>query len=158
MIDYKEKYQKIINKLIGKNFPELEGKKIHIFENKKVHATAAVTKFPFFLKLTVNYRVRKYSKKLLMGIFAHELCHFEQWERHPWDYYFLQGFRVTFKKLNIKMEKETDKRAIKKGYARELYSQRLSRYRSKSISFDKLKDLYLSPREIKAYAKEIGKW
>ncbi|MFH1521493.1 MAG: hypothetical protein ABIF18_00890, partial [archaeon] len=112
MVDYVKKYQKIVNELIKESFPILKAKRISIIENKKSHATALVVKSPFSLKLTVNHRARGYSKKLIMGLFAHELCHFEQWEKHPWDYYFLQGFRVTFKKLNIKMEKETDRQAI----------------------------------------------
>jgi hypothetical protein len=158
MVDSVKRYKKVIDGLVRKSFPVLGGKKIRIIENSSMKATADVVKYPFGLRLRVNPRARKYSQKELVGIFAHELCHLEQWELYPWDYYLLQSIRISIRSLCIAMERATDRRTIEKGYARPLYLQRLSRYKSKDSAFDKLKELYLSPEEIKQYAKEIGKW
>lgn len=145
-------YRRIINTLINRSFPILKNKKISIYEERKLKFSADANKFPFYgLRLRTHPRLRKYSKKLLVGLFAHELCHLEDFEERPLYHYFIRNFKKKPDKIE---EEKTDKTAIQKGYAMNLYAQRASRWSSNNQN----KKFYLHPLEIKEYAKSIGKW
>ena len=49
-------------------------------------------------------------------------------------------------------DKDTNRLAVRKGYARELY------YFKKGKKKEKIAKYYLSAEEVKSYAKKIGKW
>ena len=147
------RYEKVILQIINKSFPILKGKKIRVYEKIKLKFSSAdANKFLFYgLRIRTHPRLRKYNQNLLIGIFAHEISHLEYFEKRPFYHYFIRGFKKKPDKLE---EEKTDKTAIKKGYARELYLQRKSRWKSNNPN----KKFYLSPLEIKKYAESIGKW
>jgi len=151
-------YYSVANSLIKKSFPILKNKKIKIYE-KEIKFSADTKRLPGFLRIRTNPRLRNYSKKLLIGIFAHELCHLENFVNSSWfDYYVLREFKLMSNNFIKKEEEDTDKEAIRKGYAKELYLQRKSRWNSKDRKLKKIKKFYISPDEIKRYALSIGKW
>lgn len=149
-------YDKLINQLVTKSFPILKNKKIKVYESNELKHSAEAFKFLSFLRIKTNPRLRDYNKTHLIGIFSHELSHLEKWEKEKFDYYFIRGFRLIFKKYIKKDEKETDINAIMKGYSRELYSQRKSIWNSKKAK--ELRWKYLSPNEIKKISQELRKW
>jgi hypothetical protein len=55
-------------------------------------------------------------------------------------------------------EISADKIAIEKGYAKGLYLQRMQRLRFNDKNAQRLRKFYWSPKQIKQYAKKIGKW
>jgi hypothetical protein len=57
------------------------------------------------------------------------------------------------------MEKETDRKTIRRGFARQLYANRSFRFKTSSEEYKKrILRFYLNPEEIKKYAKSINKW
>jgi len=153
------KYYKIISLLIKKSFPNLRDKKIKVYEKKSLKFSADTKKSPWKLRIRTNPLLRKYSDKLLIGVFSHELCHLEAFVEQSWfEYYFLRDFKKLSDKFIKKEEEETDKKVIRKGYGYELYLQRRYRWNTKDKKIKKLKKFYISPNKIKVYAKSIGKW
>ncbi len=163
MNKYELKYKKIVDGLIEKSFPNLKGKKIFISDIKFQvrNASATVTYFGFCAWVVVWPASRKYSEKVLRGLFAHELSHYEVILNMD----FLEKIKFAFRWLFTKkgkawFETTADKYAIKKGYAREQHE--LAKIVEKGKSKEKLKKRhengYLSSKEIKSYAKSIGKW
>lgn len=155
------RYKRIVRKLIKNSFPSLKEKKIYIIESNKMPFSAYVYN-PFFtscIKIKVHSRLRGYNNIYLMGVFAHELCHLEHFKKIGRMRFIIRELRLFLsKKAIIEDEKNTDKEAIKKGYAKELYKQRLSRTKSMDKDFRKLELTYLTPKQIKFYAKSIKKW
>jgi len=150
---YKEKYQKIIDELISKSFHSLK-KKIKAFEFK-------ITKLygiyiPLFDYVGVNKLCRKFSDKEIRGILAHELCHAELSRKYGiLKNFFLYSMYWIIPSIRKDEEIKTDKLTIKKGYAKELIlsSKRLEE------KYPNYKDkTFISPEQIKSYAKKIGKW
>lgn len=148
---YENKYQKIVGKLIKKSFPLLKNKKIKIYEKDNLRTSADTRNFPF-MRMRIHPTARKYNYNKLLGLFAHELCHME--------YSLSSHFNIDWiKRISRRYnERETDKCAIRKGYAKQLYEQRSLRWKSKNKQIIKNKKFYLSPSEIKSYAKAINKW
>ena len=151
-----KKYKKIVNYLIRKSFPILRGKKIYIsylFISKK-YSGGAVWILPFWRVLFVNKK-RKFTKKQLIGLFAHELGHFELFQKRGWfGFLFVLLFYWTSSKFRKKEEERVNKLIIKRGYAREYYDLEKKFYNNKLKS----SKFYLSSEEIKSYAQKIGKW
>lgn len=153
-MNYEKRYQKIVDDLIVKGFPELAKKDIRAFELKitKLYGTY----IPFFEKVGVNRSCRNFSKKEIIGILAHELCHAEFAKRDG----FLKSFFLyikywIFSSVRKEEEDRADKMTIRRGYARELI---LSTKRLEE-EYPKYKDkTYMSSKKIKSYAKKIRKW
>lgn len=154
-----ERYEKLIKNLIHKSFPTLKNKKIKIYEYKFTRGPSAdAERLPFYLRIRTNIRLRDYSEGKLIGTFAHELCHLEKFVSLSWfHYYIIRDFQKS-KKFIKKEEKETDIETIKKGYAKQLYLQRKSRWKSNVKKDKKLKKMYLSPIEIRKIAIKLKKW
>lgn len=161
MNKYVKRYRKIVDELIKKSFPSLKGKKIIIEElPSSVTYTGFAIRLIFTRKLKLHIRTRAYSNKLLEGIIAHELCHLEDWEINGLGNYLIHMVKSIFsKKYFISNERRTDRIAIEKGYARQLYAQRKLRLEEarRDVKSMELLNNYLSPEEIKSYAKKIGK-
>ena len=88
-----------------------------------------------------------------VGVLAHELCHLETFEKKRGLKYAFDGILYwTNVKKRTKEDKDTDRLAIKKGYAKELYYFKKNKRKSKIAKY------YLSAEDIKKYAKKIGKW
>lgn len=154
MVDYGKKYQRIVDELIGKSFSELEGQTVKFFELKVTGLYGLYV--PFFDKVGVNRLCRDFSKKEIIGILAHELCHAETARRDGfWRTLFLFVRYWIFPWVRKSEEDKIDKMAVRRGYVRELVlvAKRLER------EFPDYADkTYMSSKKIVAYAKEVGKW
>tara|TARA_Y100000310_G_C20610622_1_gene777782 strand:+ start:270 stop:731 length:462 start_codon:yes stop_codon:yes gene_type:complete len=153
MNKHTQKYQGIINDLIKKSFPELKTKKFKVFEFDITKFSGGY--FPIINLIGIHKKHRDSSNKVLKGLFVHELCHAEIVEKRSLLKNMLIGIAYWFvDSTRKKEENETDKLIIKKGYSRELFKlTKLREEEGKEYS-----KYYLSPQEIKSYAKKIGKW
>lgn len=160
MNKHKKKYERIIDGLIRQSFPELEEKRIILlgFILYKEYA-AQVWDLGFVKIVFLNLeKIKNYSETQFVGLFAHELCHLYRFSKKNLWQKIRFVFSVSFSKdLRRHDEVETDKCAARKGYARQLYVNRKASW-SKRPANDPLKKIYLSPKQIKAYAMKIGKW
>ena len=164
MKKYCLKDKKIVKELVDKSFLELKGRNLYFFYfSGKKYSGGAWWALPFLRIIFINKK-RKFSKKQLIGVFVHELCHLEIFQKRGWlRTSFLGIFYWIFPRFRKQEEDKTEKLAIKKGYARDLYELRQESERK----FNKLKreklsrksfEIYLTSKEIKSYAKKIGKW
>ena len=157
-----KKYKKIVDELIEKSFPKLKGKIIFVDFIFYKNFAAQVFSFGFFKIICLNYdKMKSFSKKELIALFCHELSHFEVFSRKTFFEKIIFILFVLFsRKMRFNNERETDMLAIKKGYGKELFlfaSGRNKRYSKEKLT--KIYNLgYLTPEEIKSYAKKIGKW
>ncbi len=111
---YIRKYSLIVKKLVSKSFPLLAGEKINICEKKAKWRGYA--DWPN-RTITVSTKVRRYRREKVIGLLAHELCHFEINKIRGVMLYNLILFITKFsKKATFKIESETDMLAIQKGY------------------------------------------
>jgi hypothetical protein len=155
------KARMLVKELVKKSFPELKWFKIFVFNFNFLFMKknrAAVLGIPFVIIILVN---KKTFAKELKGILAHELSHYALFIQYGFFKSFWIGFRYFIsKKGKYFFERETEKETIKRGYARDLFIA--SKGRSMRNTNRKLKKVYslgyMSPEEIKSYAKEIGKW
>jgi hypothetical protein len=160
---YVGKYQKIVAESIEKSFPRLRRKKIFLSEIN-IHFgnySAIVNYFVFFIWIIVHPKVRKYSEPSIKALLAHELSHYEIIINMS----FLKKISFAIKWLFTKkykrnFERDADKYAIKKGYGKDLFNLRkeslktYSKEESKKVMFRG----YLTLKQIKSYARKIGKW
>lgn len=150
-MEYKEKYQRIVERLIHKSFPKLRRKKIGVFES-----LFGFYAFTFGNNVIINKRCRHLSHDVLTGILAHELNHVIQFYEAGSLRWLLLFFRYFIsRKFKMKIEVEADKMAIKKGYA-----QQLKKSTEEIMTKLKEDEIYygLSPKQIESYAKRIKKW
>ena len=155
---YKTEVKKIVNKLIKKSFPILKNKRIFVcYFKSKDYSGIALWPLPFLRLLFIN-EDRRFNKEELTGLLAHELCHFETYEKRGWVKTVLLGTRYMIsQKFRKNEERMTDNLAIEKGYAKRLYKQRLFRWDSTDKNH-KLKEVYMPPKQIKRYAIKNRKW
>lgn len=146
----KRKYEKIVKELVNASFPALKNKKIHI--RKSIFSKySASTKIDLFLGLSIwiNPKYNIYNDFELKGLLAHELSHLEDWVIKGRWYRFVNKLRCFLSKDYLKKyEKATDRRAICKGYRKELKAQRKKRWSIKDKNLEKIKNNYLTPEEI----------
>jgi len=153
MNEYRNKYRRIVDKLIGKSFPGLKGA-VRVFELKFTKLYGVY--IPWFNLVGVNKLCRDFPEKEIKGILAHELSHAEYFK----DFGFFNSLwffiRYWFSpKLRKDEEDRADRATIDKGYARELV---LSASRLEKL-YPKYKDkTYMSIKKIKSYAKKVRKW
>src|SRR3989338_4673087 len=118
------KYKKTIKGLINKSFPILRGKKIYIsyFFISKKFSGGAFWVLPFLRVIFINNK-KEFTEKQLVGLLAHELGHFELFQKRGWFICLFVGIRYwIFPKFRKKEEREVEKLIIKKGYSQEIYS------------------------------------
>ncbi|HUS50944.1 MAG TPA: hypothetical protein VMZ91_12325 [Candidatus Paceibacterota bacterium] len=153
--------QKIVDQLIKKSFPELRGKKIHIKLKKLKKGSMWANKVLYFYFL-IKIDPRKYkgaTNNEISGALAHELVHFVEFEEMGFFRYIVRyPFYYLSKKFAQKWELNTDRRTIKRGYARDLFANRKFRLKRLGKIDKKIIRNYMTPEEIKSYAKRIGKW
>ena len=124
MNKYIEKYKKIIDELVQKSFPILKNKPISVSEDKNKKRYYGISyDFVLFKHIGISEKSRKYSKKALKGLLAHELSHLENSTKMSFYrkiIYFIKWFFS--KKIKAEYETMADMLLIKKGYGKE-YSQ-----------------------------------
>lgn len=162
------RYKRILNQLIEKSFPELKDKvKIHKISKYVLFWIHGFTyKFGNVHIFIVSY-LDDYSDRAVKGLVVHELCHAKQ--ELSQDANFIERFFLELwygigwfigKDFLKGLETKTDKQAIKKGYAHEIYEFKLEL--NKNLTKGQIKRNkqrgYLTTDEIKSYAKKVGKW
>lgn len=156
MVTNLERYQKIVDSLVKKSFPVLKGKKIIIKQFKSDRYFGSALNIFSIRIISINKNIG--PKKSAVGIFAHELAHLEEYERTNVISRLFGSIKywIISKKFRERDENYIDKSVIKKGYAKELFINRQWVFAHRK---DKnLNKYYLSPEEIKKYAKSIRKW
>lgn len=154
MKDSVSRFRKIMNFVIIHSYPWLNHKGVWIIKmNLGKYSMGVFWLFPNIRLIFINQkRLQGKSDSYLSSLFAHELAHFERSKQKGWikylGWYFLH---LISSKAREQDEKATDMLTIKKGYGKNLYQVARSRVQEK-------KHFYLSPAEIKSYAKKLGKW
>ncbi|MHA1550173.1 MAG: hypothetical protein ACTSXV_01825, partial [Alphaproteobacteria bacterium] len=96
---------------------------------------------------------KKFNETELEGLVTHELAHFEIYQQRGWiKTLFFEIVYWISPNRRKKEEEQTDKLAIKRGYAKEIYAI------AKKLNKKKIRKHYMSPKEIKSYAEWIKKW
>jgi len=144
-------YKKIVEEIINRSFPLLKNKKFCIIKFKsKDYSGGAFWLLPFLRLIFISKR--NFNNKQIVGLISHELSHFEIFQRQGWFVFiFIELYYWLCPKFRKKEEIKADKLVIRKGYAKELFA--FKKIQSKKI----IKD-YLSPEQVKFYARKIGKW
>jgi len=152
----KNKHKKVLQKLIATSFPKLKGRKIYLIcMNLGKFSGGVFWLLPNIRLIFVHPKTEKWNEKLLTGLLAHELCHFEITKKYGWTKtLFFEILYWIIPNIRRKNEKETDGLTIKKGYGRELYEVSKKR----TYKNTKTESYYLSSKEIRKYAESIKKW
>jgi len=160
-MEFIDRYREIINELMDKSFPELKNIKIHL-EIKKLENSSMWAKRTFLGKYIVIIDPLKYKNanyNQIEGALAHEFVHFVDYKMQNIFMFLLDKILYKFRGYKIKKERETDRKAIQRGFAKQLYSNRKFRIKKSTKKYIKnILIFYMSPNEIKSYAKSIGKW
>jgi len=148
--------QKII-KSITKDFPKLEGIKIHLKIKKlKKGSMYADTFFGFYYRIKVDpdkYADAKDSQ--IIGGVAHELVHFEDFRDFGFFRHISHMISYYFKTYQKKFERSADIKVIKKGYGYFLMLNRAHRLNKiNPKEHKKIGGNYMMPDEIREYIKE----
>ena len=119
MSKFAERYQKIADKLIKKNFPALQNFKIFLTEKKifKFRYSGITTYFIFFGLIIIHPKARKYPDSALYALLVHELAHLDIIVRKNFWGKIKLAFKWYFtKKGKIDFETEADTLTVEKGY------------------------------------------
>ena len=151
-----ERCSRLINK-IRNDFPILKDVKIVLKLKKlKVGSMWASKKLFHYVLIIDPIKYKDAKDNQIIGALAHELMHFETYEKYGWKRYILENLAFYFsKKLMAKFERENDTKVIERGYGKELLANRS--YRFSKISQKEHKKIgacYLMPPEIKSHMKK----
>jgi hypothetical protein len=157
----KERYHKIVRYLTNKSFREIRKNKFIILRvNPLIGGSAQIIHLFNRYLILIHKRMENAPNNVLIGLFAHELSHPIRWEKKGFfespKFDFLLMFDLE-RYLSFD-EHETDKEAIRRGYARQLYANRDWRLKQKDKPSEKMQKRYMSKEEIKIFAKSINKW
>jgi len=148
----------LIAEIINKSFHTLKDVEIKVIEKKKGRYSAMVRKNwnKYFLFINKHY-LKIYDEDELKRVLAHELSHIEDWVKKGILFYIVNNLKCSFSKNYLEYyEKETDKKAIRKGYGEELAKQRGKRETMKDKNFHKNKRFYLTKKEIEQEIKNVS--
>jgi len=144
-MNYIEKYRKIVNELIKKNFPILNGLKI-IVKEQNFRYRAKVSYLPWGMKITVGEKLRKFPEKSVRRILFQELCHLEIFQREGFFKTNILSLKYILSsrdyKILFKSEKDANILMIKKGHWREVMTARRTNIRRKlpyALSLEEIK-------------------
>lgn len=154
-----KRYVSILNG-VRKKFPELKSLKIVLRVRPLLSGSMKATRLYGGYLIVIDER--KYhgaGSREIAGAFAHELSHFSSYVDKSWLSYFLWYLHYHFSRsFKHRTEIDTDKRAIKKGFAHELFANRDFIIKTHPLPKKKKNRAYLTPKEIKAYARSLGRW
>jgi hypothetical protein len=157
---FQDRCRNIATKIIKKSFPELKNKKILIFATpfRKAYSGLALWGiWPFPDLILINRKKSNEPDKYLGGLLAHELSHIAlRVKRGFIKSMFKAMFYWIIPQLRRAEEDETNKLAIQKGYAGEIYFiTKKSEKKKRALGVQKY---YMNAEQIKSYAKSIKKW
>jgi hypothetical protein len=156
----KNRYLKVLGEA-RKDFPELGDTKINLKIGKIWFSFMWVSwSFGRYTIKMDPFKLKNVPDKVIKAIFAHELSHCLFLKKVSLSQMLLHGIKYyTSPSYYSEHEKDTDKLAILRGYAREMYlGRKILSKRGNRLLKVRIKKSYLSPFEIKEYAKSIGKW
>jgi len=147
-------YLKEVNIIRKKSFPELKGViwiiKIPFF----IPGAAVMWLLPNLNLLAFSTKCKILPKNVLRGIIAHELSHFSIFQKSSWKGFWKFFFTLTKKKF-VRMEKATNRLAIKKGYGKELIAtKKKARQLLRGTRWESYLDNYLTEEDVQ---KQMGK-
>ncbi len=148
-------FENICQALLSKSrlkFPFLEDVRINLIIKPLKVGSMWASKRPFHYVLIIDsHKYKGATNRQINGAIAHELMHFETYERYGWAKYILDNFAFYFsKKLMTRFERDNDKKTICKGFGRDLFENRSFRLSKISKSERaKISSCYLTPNEIK---------
>ncbi len=117
--NYRKKYRKIIGRLVDRSFANLKNKNFKIFEFGIIRLYGAYLPGNF---IGINKKCRNFSEDEIKGLLVHELCHAETVNKKNFiNVFFIFVSYWTSPKLREKIEIETDKLVIEKGYGKQLF-------------------------------------
>jgi hypothetical protein len=148
-------------KVLQKDFPELKYRKI-IIKIKPLQGGAMWAGGWFYRGLIVidprKYETAKDNE--IIGALVHEMIHIKDY--YSWNflrYLFYVARCSLFREGYKDIELRTDRETIERGYAKELYNNRIYRLLKSDIIYRMKPSInYMSPKQIKIYAQKIGKW
>ncbi len=160
-----EKFENRCERLISKvrsKFPELKNIKLNleVKELKNSSMRAKKTIFGRYILIIDPIKYEYATDEQIAGCLPHEFVHFAQFTKLNFFKKLYLSLRYRFSKaFKTKYEKKTDRETIQRGFARQLYANRQFRIKNSSLDYKaRVLRFYLTPEQIKAYAKKIGKW
>ena len=149
-------YRKEVNDIRRKSFPELKGKIWIIKIPFPLPGAAVFWLFPRLNILALTTKCHKLKKSSLIGILAHELSHFSIFQKKKWRCFYLSFIKYLFNhKYRVKVEKKTDRLAIKKGYGKELIEVKIEAKKvCKGTRYEKISGNYLSVEDVRKYMRK----
>jgi hypothetical protein len=155
MKNKKQEYQKIVDDLIKKSFPELKKRKIKVVYAPMLKKYSGGALYPFSW-IFLSKKTDSFSKILIKGLLAHELAHLEIFYLRNFFKNLFIGAGYHLKSKIRKIEEDNAiKLAVERGYAKEHYE--LTKL-SEKLHGKSLHKYYMTAEEIKKYAIEINKW
>jgi predicted SprT family Zn-dependent metalloprotease len=151
MVNYIEKYEKIIDELIRKSFPEFKNEKIIVEERNtkkwRAHAVYSISG----LKILVSNQLREFPEWKVKRILIHELCHLVEFKKLGY-----LRTKIDFviyllsKKHRTKIEREANILMIRKGYGKLVLSAHKENL-TRGLGYS------LTEKEIKSYITKFKK-
>ncbi|MEX0920331.1 MAG: hypothetical protein WDZ69_01980 [Candidatus Pacearchaeota archaeon] len=147
-------YCKEVNDIRKKSFPEIKGAIWIIKIPFPIPGASVLWILPNLNLLAFSTKCKILSRDVLRGLIAHELSHFSTFQKGSWKGFWKFVFIAT-KEEAVKMEKATDRLAIKKGYGKELIA---TKKKAKQIltgtRWEHYLDNYLTEDEVRKYMKK----
>lgn len=152
----KHNFRKEINSIRKRSFSEIKGRIWIIQIPFPTCGAMALWLLPNLNLIIFTNKCKTEPKNALRGLIAHELSHFAIFQKKNWKY-FWRYFFIATKEEGVKMEKATDKFAIKKGYGKDLLATK--RQAVKHLTGTKWEHYlsnYLTEQEVKEYINKKG--
>ena len=147
-------YRKEVNHIRKKSFPEIRGSIWIIKIPFPIPGAAIMWLLPNLNLLAFTTKCKILPKNALRGLIAHELSHFSIFQKGSWKNFWKFFFTAT-KEEGVKMEKATDKLAIKKGYGKDLIATKKKAVQHiKGTRWEHYLENYLTEKEVKEYMEK----
>ena len=154
-----DRCEKLLNE-IKNDFPLLKKVKIKLLiKPLKVGSMWASKRLFHYIIVVDPIKYADANDSQIIGALAHELMHFETYERYGLLRWLLEQFAFYFsKKLMTKFERENDINTIRRGYGRELLANRIFRLKNSTKEcYRKVGSCYLMPKEIRYFIRKMVK-
>lgn len=143
--------KKEVNKIRNDSFKEIRGIILILEIPFKIPGAMVFWLLPRVNLIIFTNKCRKLPKEALIGLISHELSHFVIFQKNKWRDFWKFLIKAT-EKEGIRMEKETDKFAIRRGYGRNLIkSKEEARKTLRDTKWEKYLGRYLTEEEVKEY-------
>jgi len=147
----KHNLRKEINLIRKKSFSEIRGVIWIIKIPFPIPGAMIIWLLPNLNLLFFTNKCKTLPRNALRGIIAHELSHFSIFQKKKWRNFWKFFFTAT-RGEGVKMEKKTDKFAIKKGYGKDLVATKRQAVKHlKGTRWEPYLSNYLTEKEVREY-------